>query len=133
METINAKEALPAQVSQVLGLIPASPPAVTFRAAVCHKLCCSDARYEESTFRRCLPWHVWLLAPVINWCRASVFDDDRALILAIGGTRNLREMDLEVEAYRSFRFENAFLRLQLGLRLSIPKLHDLAEALAFPE
>jgi hypothetical protein len=99
-------------------------------ALFCQRYNCPPSEFEGRAFRKCLPFHAWLLAPLIRKMAPAYFDRDFILIKYLGTATGRREAWLELEAFREANKSRwNFLRNVLSLRISGAKAARLANSL----
>jgi hypothetical protein len=99
-------------------------------ALFCRRHNCPPSEFETRAFRKCLPLHAWVLAPLIRKLAPNYFDRDFILIKYLGAATGRREARLELEAFREANNSRwNFLRNVLCVRISGAKAVRLANSL----
>ena len=80
-------------------------------------------------FRQCLYPHVRPVAGLLLKINPEFFESDLALIDAIGNVTKLRELDEEIESYRTHPQQSNLLRRILKVRISTQRVEQYAKAL----
>jgi hypothetical protein len=105
-------------------------PRRELKCLFCERFACAPAEFEERAFRRCLPWHATVLAPVIRWVNSEFFAEDFKFILYLGSATGWREAQSEVLGFQDTnRAKGGLLRTRLRIRVSGRKAASLAEEL----
>ena len=99
-------------------------------ALYCRRYNCPPSEFEGRAFRKCLPFHAWVLAPLIRKVAPAYFDRDFILIKYLGTATGRREARLELEAFREANKSRwSFLRNVLSVRVSGARAARLANSL----
>jgi len=75
-------------------------PRQEFKPLFCQHFHCSPAEYEERAFRKCLPWHARLLAPVVRILSPDFFAADLSFIRDFGSVSSWREVHSDIGSFQ---------------------------------
>ena len=105
-------------------------PKQQFQTLFCERFGCSDSRYEDQMFRRCLYWHARLIAPVLRKVFPDFFAEDLKFIGYLGTSTGLDEIRLDILNFRDANLSRrSFLRSSLRIRASGRRAGRLAQQL----
>lgn len=96
----------------------------------CERFGCPPDQYEGRAFRRCLYWHVRLLAPVLRRLSPGLVAKDIKFIQELGLTGDWRAARAEILTFQEEnQAKGSIWRNGLRLRVSGRKATDLAQRL----
>jgi hypothetical protein len=105
-------------------------PRPEFKSLFCQRFGCPSAEFEEQAFRKCLPWHARLAAPVLRRLKPDFFAEDFRFIRYLGAATGWRELNSEILGFQDAnRVSRNFLRTSFRIRVSGRKAAALAERL----
>jgi hypothetical protein len=98
----------------------------TLKEAICHQYNLEERDFEKFVLKRTLFFRVRLIRPLIRFFYPDYLFNERRLVEKIGKTKNLTEIQGEVDFYQHKYVVNFVMKEALRFRISGMKIMSLA-------